>query len=408
MRLLYFALTWMFFSLPAAAQQDGKDGWTILEYDDNGRVVGSRSGSGPAPEDAAAPVETGQLLLVDPTRADLALLSERGFRVLERNRLEALEFVLVQIATPPDMTLPEALRFVEDELPDLLVETNDILDLSGGRQLAQVQDFTRLLSGWGDVPDNCGAGIVLGQIDGFVDHDHAALRGKDLIYENFIREDRVPAAEDHGTAVAVMLIGRAVNGRPGGLLPGARLYAANIFEQRNGKESGNLAALVRAIDWLAKNEVRVANLSIAGQDNKIMRLAIVRALQKGLLLVAAAGNNGPHAPPAWPAAHPDAFAVTAVDKTMRLYRYANQGAYIDFAAPGVDIPTETPHGLKNQSGTSFAAPFVTAMVAIHLKAGFDADPELIRRSLQRYTTDLGVEGKDSVFGWGLVRLKPTC
>ncbi|MDW3204083.1 MAG: S8 family serine peptidase [Alphaproteobacteria bacterium] len=400
---------------PAAAEAQG---WTVLEYDANGRVVGSRNNTSDAGDDDSVSgarqqaVEPNELLVVDPTAGQLAELRGAGFGILRRSVLTGLGFTLVEISTPPGMSVPEAMSFISDRYPELLVETNDLLDLSGNgyrdRQQAQSIDFTRDLSGWGDVPDSCGAGIVLGQIDGFVDVDHAALRGKKLIYESFLKPDRVPAAEDHGTAVAVMLIGRAFNDRSSGLLPGAKLFAANIFERRNGKDVGNLAALVRAIDWLATNNVRVANLSIAGGDNKIMRLAINRALQKGLLLVAAAGNNGPNAPPAWPAAHPDSFAVTAIDKTMRLYRHANRGAYIDFAAPGVDIPTQTPRGLKNQSGTSFAAPFVTAMVALHLDAGFEADPELIRRSLQRYSMDLGTSGKDDVYGWGLVRLRPSC
>lgn len=400
-------------------------GWSVLEYDENGRVIGTREGTtgeegGPAGTndiDTRA-VEPGELLLVDPSERDLQVLRAEGFRVLRSDTLEGLEFTLVQIATPDGMSLPEALQFIERRLPNLMTGTNDLLDLSRdqhvetapyrSRQIAQFQDFTRNLSGWGTVPESCGSGIVLGQIDGVVDVEHRALRGKRLVYDSFLKDGRVPAAEDHGTAVAIMLIGRSVNGRPPGLLPGAKLYAANIFEQRDGKSVGNLAALVRAVDWLVQNGVRVANLSIAGQENQVMRLAIKRAKHKGLLLVAAAGNNGPNAPPAWPAADPDSFAVTAIDQSMKLYRHANQGSYIDFAAPGVNVPTQTPSGDVKQSGTSFAAPFITAMVAIHLQAGFDADPDLIRRSLQRYATDLGSTGKDTVFGWGLVRLKPSC
>lgn len=400
---------------PAVA---GAQGWTVLEYDSDGRVIGTRhkgsdqGESGAVSGDRKQAVEPNELLIVDPTAVQLAGLREAGFGIQRSSILDGLEFTLVEITVPGGMSLTDAIQHISERYPDLLVETNDLMDLSGGgyrqNQMASPFDFTRDLSGWGEVPETCGHGIILGQIDGFVDTDHAALRGKNLVYDSFLKPNRVPAAEDHGTAMAVMLIGRSVGGRPSGLLPGAKLYAANIFERRNGKDVGNLAALVRAIDWLVTRDVRVANLSIAGGDNKIMRLAINRALRKELLMVAAAGNNGPNAPPAWPAAHPDSFAVTAIDKTMRLYRHANRGSYIDFAAPGVDVPTQTPRGLKNQSGTSFAVPFVTAMVALHLDAGFRADPELIRRSLQRYSMDLGSSGKDDVYGWGLVRLRPSC
>lgn len=398
---------------PSAAAQD----WTVLEYDEDGRVIGTRRGGEEGDPDTdgfgdpgTGAAEPGQILLADPSDAQVRSLEADGFAILQDDRLDSLEIRLVQMRVPEEMSVAEALRLLGTRYPDLLATPNDLLDMSGGPrpQLAQVRDFTREISGWGNVPDNCGQDLKLGQIDGFVDVNHPALRGRNLIFRNWIEEGREPAAEDHGTAVAVILIGRAHLGRPAGLLPGATLYAANIFEKRDGRETGNLAALVRAVDWLASEGVGVANLSISGRENAIMRLAINRALLKDLILVAAAGNNGPNAPPAWPAAHPNAFAVTAVDRQLRLYRHANRGGYIDFAAPGVDVPTQTPHGDRPQSGTSFAAPFVTAMVALHLQAGFEPDPDLIRRSLQRYTTDLGSEGKDDTYGWGLVRLKPNC
>jgi len=407
---------------PSAAQN-----WRILEYDENGVAIGTRSGreveTDPNAPRLDRPVEAQQVLLVDPTDEQVRELEDAGYRVLRSSRLDELGFTLVEMRTPNDMNVSDAMTDIRYRFPQLMISPNDLMDLSRTepeldrppyRQAARTQvaqpaaDFTRELSGWGEVSETCGQGITLGQIDGYVDTDHPALRGRRLIFQSFLRDDRIPGAEDHGTAVAVLLIGRSIEGRPAGLLPGARLYAANIFERREGGERGNLAAMVRAVNWLLENGVKVANLSIAGSENAVMRLAINNARERGLLMVSAAGNNGPAAPPAWPAAHPDSFAVTAVDRSLELYRHANRGDYIDFAAPGVDVPTQTPHGDMTQSGTSFAAPFVTAMVAMHLQMGFDADPDLIRRSLQRYTTDLGTEGRDETFGWGLVRLRPNC
>jgi subtilisin family serine protease len=390
--------------------------WSILEYDKDGKVTGVKEGT----DDTQRPdglgeqnrraIEPGEILVVDPTDRDLAAMEAAGFKLLRKDTMSGLGFGLAQFKIPDAMTVPDALEYFARQFPNLTVGTNDLMDLSGSArvQTAEVFDYSRNLSGWGFVPDTCGKGIVLGQIDGFVDESHPALRGKNLIYKSFLKSGRLPAAENHGTAVAILLIGRKLPNYPGGLLPGAKLYAANIFERRNGKDVGNLAAMIRAVDWLVANGVQVANLSIAGQDNVIMRLAIKRSLEKGILLVAAAGNNGAGAPPAWPAAHPDTFSVTAIDDSMHLYQFANQGKYIDFAAPGVSIPTDTPNGIMAQSGTSFAAPFITAMVGLHLKAGFKLDPDLIRRSMQRYSTDLGLAGKDDLFGWGLVRLRPAC
>ncbi|MBP5857742.1 S8 family serine peptidase [Marivibrio halodurans] len=422
---------------PSATERTGHSGWTVLEYDTQGRVVGTRRGSvsegavEDALPDAAAPapdarpahekaVESAELLVADPPAEAEAILGRLGFSLLERITLDALAVEMLRVRTPDDLTLPEAMRRLREAMPDALIDTNDLLDLSRGAgrgagrdagrvQIAQTrQDYARDAVGWGQVPESCGKGLVLGQIDGKVDAKHPALIDRDLVYESLIKADRRETAEDHGTAIAIMLIGKPRPGRSGGLLPGAKLYAANIFEYWKGRRKGNLAALIRAIDWLVGNGVQVANLAIEGGDNVLMRMATHAASAKGLIMVAAAGNHGPEARPAWPAAAAESLAVTAIDRGLELYPFANAGPYIDFAAPGVDVLTETPTGLRQQSGTSMATPFITAMVALHLDAGFPADPDKIRASMKRYAHDLGEEGRDSRFGWGLVRLRPNC
>lgn len=411
---------------PARAQDDdagpGRSGWTVLEYDAEGRVIGARRGHDGAEDgtrDGRAPshekeVESGELLIANPPSDADAILERFGFTPLERMTLKALSIEMIRVRTPGGTALPDAMRRLQDAMPEAVVDTNDLLDLSRGLgtapvQLAQSrQDYAREAVGWGRVPESCGKGLVLGQIDGKVDTRHPALSDRDVTYKSLIKAGRKEAAEDHGTAIAIMLVGKPRPGRSGGLLPGATLYAANIFERWEGRDKGNLAAMFRAVDWLVGNGVQVANLAIAGGDNKLMRLVLTTARSKGLMLVAAAGNKGPDAEPAWPAAAPESLAVTAIDRGMQLYPFANSGAYIDFAAPGVDLVTETPTGLRQQSGTSMATPFVTAMVALHLDAGFPADPDRIRASMKRYAHDLGEEGRDSAFGWGLVRLRPNC
>jgi len=415
---LVCALAWGVAAGPSVAQNKsgGESSWTILEYDSKGRVIGSRSGAADSDADAReAPVEkqveSGELLIAQPPDGADETLRGLGFRIIDRALLDALEIEMWRVETPEGVALPDALRRAREALPDALIDTNDLLDLSAAMrpQLAQgAQDFARDTVGWGAVPDSCGAGVKLGQIDGAVDVDHPALVDRDLIYKSLIKEDRTPAAEDHGTAIAVLMVGKPRPGRSGGLLPGARLYAANIFETIDGRIRGNLAAMIRAVDWLVSNGVQVANFSVAGGDNVLMRLAVSRASAKGLIIVAAAGNKGAGAQAAWPAADPKSLAVTAIDRGLGLYRFANRGGYIDFAAPGVDVVTETPRGLREQSGTSMATPFITAVVALHLQAGFPADPDRIRDSMKRYVHDLGDTGRDPEYGWGLVRIRPQC
>ncbi len=121
-------------------------------------------------------------------------------------------------------------------------------------------------------------------------------------------------------------------------------------------------------------------------------------------IVASAGNDGPRAAPAFPAAYPESIAVTAVDTRRRLYTRASRGAHITLAAPGVGVfaPTEGQGGYH--TGTSFAAPFVTASVAM-LRASGTTD---IPRALQRSAIDLGPKGRDPLYGWGLLKAPEQC
>lgn len=400
--------------------------WRILKRDSQGRPVILDKGTGQELEvektetpDADAPTEDeirkidpstlmrGQLLLVNPARNIRPQLEKIGFKILEEIRLHTMGAEVWRVSIPPSMSEKGALRRLKKDYPDLLVDTNETFDLSAG----QVgPDFSRSFVGWGPVSASCGSGMRIGMIDGAVNKATAALYRQRVTYEGFNAKDRKPAGETHGTAVASMLVGKPVDGAKniGGLLPGASLYAAGIFEIRGGKEVGNLGNMLKAADWLLKSRVSVINMSIAGGGNGVMTFVLNKLLEKGVVVVAAAGNNGPRAEPAWPAAHPKVIAVTAIDNQLKIYEQANQGNYVDFAAPGVNLVTTVPSGLKLQSGTSFAAPFIAAMVAIHLDAGFPSDPDQLRASLRRYTKDLGRSGKDDAFGWGLVRLKPSC
>ena len=192
-------------------------------------------------------------------------------------------------------------------------------------------------------------------------------------------------------------------------MPQASLLAGSIFERRpGGRTVGNLFALLKAMEWMAEEHVDVLNLSLETGENRVLSQALDRAAAAGMVLTAAAGNGGAEARPAYPAAHPAVLAATALDPGLNPYRYANHGSYIDFAAPGVRLWTAVPGGGQLQSGTSFAVPFLTAVVAAQMSNGIAADPQEIRRSLLPGARDLGAPGKDVVFGWGLLRLSPTC
>ncbi len=116
--------------------------------------------------------------------------------------------------------------------------------------------------------------------------------------------------------------------------------------------------MLQALHWLKKSGVAVANLSFAGPPDDLLHHAVRELTKAGIVVVAAAGNEGPGAPPSYPAAYEEVIAVTAVDRNLAAYRYASRGDHIDLAAPGVDVWTALPGRREGpQTGTSFAVPY---------------------------------------------------
>jgi subtilisin family serine protease len=193
-------------------------------------------------------------------------------------------------------------------------------------------------------------------------------------------------------------------------LPGATLKAANMFERNAaGSNAGHAMALLRGLDWLLRERVSVINMSIAGGNNAAVEKGIAAAHDKGVAVVAAAGNWGRADKPAYPAAIEQVFAVTAIDSYDGIYELANKGNYIDFAAPGVNVLTAAPGGgSRRQSGTSFAAPFLTAILALEIANGRGGNVAALQGGLARLSRDLGPSGRDPTYGAGFVQARPQC
>ena len=208
-------------------------------------------------------------------------------------------------------------------------------------------------------------------VDSGVDLRHPVLKGQDIEYRSFHSPDASEGDAEHGTAVAALLVGKPADSGLGGLLPGATLKAANMFEKNAaGSNVGHAVAMLRGLDWLMRERVSVINMSIAGGNNAVIEKAIAAVNDKGIAVVAAAGNWGRADKPAYPAAIEQVFAVTAIDSYDAIYEHANKGNYIDFAAPGVNLLTAAVGGgSRRQSGTSFAAPFLTAILALEMANG---------------------------------------
>jgi subtilisin family serine protease len=245
-------------------------------------------------------------------------------------------------------------------------------------------------------------------IDTAVDADLPALAGVHLRQRSFVPPDQVRADPDHGTAIAALLAGQSDAGGSG-LLPGVELRVAQIFARDgDGHDIADSLAFAAALDWLSAEKTPVVNLSVTGPDNMVIALAVRRAAARGMMLVAAAGNDGPGAGPAYPAAYPSVLAVAAIDAHRNPDPHGNRGDYIAFAAPGLQIWTPSRDGGRFHSGSSFAAPFLAAALTAELMAGQPPDRARLERRLASSAIDLGPPGRDPIFGWGLLHVHPRC
>ena len=144
----------------------------------------------------------------------------------------------------------------------------------------------------------------------------------------------------------------------------------------------------------------VINMSLEGPPNRVLGEVVRRAQAKGCVVVAAAGNGGPAAPPAYPAAYPSVVAVTAVDAAGAIYTYANRGDYITFSALGVDV--RTPISTSKLSGTSYAAPVVAGLVARRMRRQDVRDAAAAVETLKLQARHIGRTGRDPIYGYGVL------
>jgi subtilisin family serine protease len=348
----------------------------------------------PDPDDPSNQFEAAEVVVLNPPKNFIAGVSASGYKVLESERLDGLGFSMIRLRIPRGKTVPQAVRELSGKYPGAIIDANHQFEAQAKASHA------RAAMGWKIAAADCGTGIRLGMIDSGVDTSHPALKNQNIKFRSFHKKGQRPGPKIHGTAIAAMLVGAP---KWGGLLPGARLMAASMFATtKKGRKVGTAVGLLKSLSWLAKSKVDAINLSVAGSSNKTLKFAFDTAKRKKLTLIAAAGNWGRSDKPAYPAAYKHVIAVTAVSTKGRVYSHANRGKYIDFAAPGVRIYTAVPGGGKVMSGTSFAAPYITANIASEIVFGSSRSRSRLVKTLRSKTKDLGRKGKDSVFGYGYV------
>lgn len=371
---------------------------------------GSRRAAAPAPLPVRADNE---IVAIGLTVEQSDQLVAAGFVTLQREALASLGTDIVKLRIPPGTTLEAARDALRAAAPGAIADFNhyfrpgEEISACEGRHCA-----APALVGWplhlAGQPACGERDATLGLIDTAINVEHAAFERGQIEVIRLAASELPESGRQHGTAVAALLVGSADSASPG-LLPSTRLIAVDAFH-RGGRRDDRAEAydLVRAIDLLAARKVDVVNMSLSGPANELLARVVAETAKNDIVLVAAAGNHGPKAPPAYPAAYPETLAVTAVDRRKRPYRRAVQGDHIDLAAPGVEIWTAASvRGSRPKTGTSFAAPFVTAAAALAKLSGKTTSRE-IHDVLTASAEDLGDPGRDRVFGWGLLDARALC
>lgn len=359
------------------------------------------SGDAPSNEIVAARVSPSQL----------ATLTERGYVVIERRASTLLPTVTVKLRVPARRTLEQAIDEVEQLNRASVADRNHYYRYAAEPCSGPQCEATTLV-GWPQAAAACPqrARVTVGVIDTAIDSRHPALVGRPVEVLTLRSGDRRASDAAHGTAVTALLLGARDSSAPG-LLRDARIVAVDAFYRAGlADERMDVFDLVAAMDELVRRKVRVINLSFAGPPNKLLERSVAAASARGAVLVAAVGNDGARAEPRYPAAYRAVIAVTAVRADTTIYRRAVQGEHVELAAPGVDIwvARAGSDGGRKQSGTSYAAPFVTAAVALLLARSPGLSAEQIRAELRRSSRDLGAPGVDPVYGHGLLRAGALC
>lgn len=340
---------------------------------------------------AGAPVVRGELLAIAPSPDSLARAAAAGFTVLRQVTIEGTDLRLVTLAIPRGLDARRAIKRLRRADPEGVYDFNHLYSAAGepGRAVSLAMGPAAASGSRG--------GARIGLIDTGVDAGHPALAGARLEQRGFAPGGVRPLP--HGTATASLLVGRTGPFR--GAAPGATLLVADVYG--TGPTGGSAEAIVRGLGWLAAADVGVINVSLVGPPNAALRAMIASLTGRGVLVVAAVGNDGPAAPPLYPASWPGVIAVTGVDGRDRVLLEAGRALHLDFAAPGADMAAAGPDGgFVAVRGTSFAAPIVAGRLAMLRVAGGPAGARAAVEAMSRDARDLGPRGVDRQYGRGLV------
>jgi serine protease len=258
-----------------------------------------------------------------------------------------------------------------------------------------------------------GTGAVVAVIDTGVKADHPDLVGQTLPGHDFVDNDDTPQdGNGHGTHVTGIIDALSGNGvGVESVAPGAKVLPVRVLDD-NG--DGDSAAVAAGIDWATTHGADVINLSLGGSvpiiggQSSEFDAALDRALDKGIVVAAAAGNDGLPVCEQ-PAASGRLLCVGAVDKRGNRSYFSNFGSGLGISAPGGSalpgddediLSTYNDGGYAEIAGTSQATPFVSGVAALLVSKGIRGQAAVQR--ILATARDAGPVGPDTQYGAGIV------
>ena len=241
-----------------------------------------------------------------------------------------------------------------------------------------------------------GMNVTIAVIDSGIDARHPELAN--TISDSFDALGSKEGPHVHGTGIAGAI---AAHARLMGSAPEARILAIRAFAATAGSAESSSYVIIKSLNYAVLHGAQIVNMSFAGPKDPLIERGIIATAERGVLMIAAAGNAGPKSPPLYPAANPKVIAVSGTDAQDRLFAASNRGSHIALAAPGTDVFLPAPDGkYQMTSGTSFSAAYVTGVAALMLERNPALKPNEVRAILVNTARDLGAPGRDDLFGAG--------
>ena len=246
------------------------------------------------------------------------------------------------------------------------------------------------------------SGVIVAIVDTGVDYNHPDLASN--YYPggyDFINNDANPIDDNgHGTHVAGIAAAVTNNGIGVAGISQSRIMAEKVLSSSG---SGSYSAVASGITHATNNGAKIISMSLGGSSSSItLQNAVNYAWNKGVLIVAAAGNDG-SGRISYPAAYSNVIAVSALNQGDSFAVYSNHGKKIELSAPGTNVySTYLGGGYTSLSGTSMATPFVSGSAALVLSKNGGLTNQQVRNILDNSAVDLGARGRDAYFGYGKV------